>query len=90
MTTFRFGVRSFQKQEQVSRGQLAGQDNSKQFDGDLLRLAESIASRNCAVIETGFEPVHTLLGSAVRERFRAYMACGHFLKTVITDGSRCT
>ena len=57
---------------------------------DLLRLAESIACRDGAVLKTGVEPMHPLLGSTVRERFRTNMARGHFLQAIITNGSRGT
>jgi hypothetical protein len=40
---------------------------ARQFAYELLGLAEGITGRDCAVIQTGLEPVHTLLGRAMRE-----------------------
>ena len=37
------------------------------YADDLFGLAEGIAGRDCAVIQTGFEPLHTLLRRAMRE-----------------------
>ncbi len=56
----------------------------------LLRLIERVAGRDRAIVQAGAEPVHTLLGSAVREGFRAHVACGHFLQMIVADGGRRT
>ena len=50
---------------------------------------EGVAGAEISGIEALFEPVRSLGGGAVGERFRADMTGGHSLQTIVSDGGRC-
>jgi len=53
-------------------------------------LAKSVAGIDISAVQPAVEPIHALLGRAVRERLRLNRSSGHFLDVIIPNGGRRT
>src|SRR5271154_5002233 len=51
-------------------------------------LAKGVAGINISAVQPAVEPIHALLGRAMRERLRLHRSPSHFLDVIIPDGSR--